>query len=240
MRDVDKPPRIARLPVNEAGYAVPWFVAWIKGVPDFRVIGPGKLRTALDEGRCWICGERMKGPTTAFLIGPMCAVNRNTAEPGSHRECAVYAAMVCPFLVNPRKRRREGNKPAHVEPAGHMIERNPGVALVWVTRSFQPYRDERGGQLIRLGEPTRLLWFAEGRVATRAEVLHSIETGLPLLADMAVRESPEAVVELDRLVRDALQLVDSTTSDHELPPDVDCYTLPNGECIASPCRLHDP
>lgn len=23
-------------------------------------------------------------------------------------------------------------------------------------------------------------------------------------------------------------------------PDVDCVTLPNGECIAEPCRLHDP
>lgn len=212
MRDVAKPPRIARLPVNDAGYPVPWFVATIKGVPDFRVIAPGKLRAAIDERRCWVCGERMKGPTTAFLIGPMCAVNRNTAEPGCHRECAVYSAQACPFLVNPRKRRRQGNKPETVNPAGYMIERNPGVALVWITRSWEQYDDGRGGTLFRLtGSPVRLLWFAEGRPATRDEVLHSIETGLPLLADMAVRESPEAVVELDRLTREALSLVEAST-----------------------------
>lgn len=26
----------------------------------------------------------------------------------------------------------------------------------------------------------------------------------------------------------------------QTPPDVDCYTLPNGDCIAWPCRLHGP
>lgn len=25
-----------------------------------------------------------------------------------------------------------------------------------------------------------------------------------------------------------------------LYPDIDCYTLPDGDCIASPCRLHNP
>lgn len=80
MRDqpvnVDMPPRIARLPVNDAGYPVPWFVAWIDGKPDFRVIGPAKLPKAVKEGRCWICGDKITGPTVAFVIGPMCAVNR--------------------------------------------------------------------------------------------------------------------------------------------------------------------
>lgn len=35
----------------------------------------------------------------------------------------------------------------------------------------------------------------------------------------------------DPLVREA---------DFESNPDIDCVTLPDGSCIADPCRLHDP
>lgn len=41
------PRRMAELPTDHIGRPVPWFVAWIDGKPDFRVIGPGKLQSAL-------------------------------------------------------------------------------------------------------------------------------------------------------------------------------------------------
>jgi hypothetical protein len=37
--------------------------------------------------------------------------------------------------------------------------------------------------LFRIGEPTSVAWYAEGRPATRKEVLVSIDSGLPLLQE---------------------------------------------------------
>lgn len=205
----DAPPRIKRLPVNDAGYPVPWFV-WMGEdgrSPDFRVIAPGKIEKALMEHRCWVCGQARTGPTSAFVIGPMCAVNRVSAEPPSHRDCAVFSAKACPFLVNPKKRRREGGVPEHDELAGVMLSRNPGVALVWITANhWRPFVAD-GGVLFDVGEPLRVLWFAEGREATRAEVMASIDSGYPSLLAMAEQEGDDAVAHLERLRERAMPLV---------------------------------
>src|ERR1041385_2432550 len=92
------PARLRKLPV-ERGYPVPWFVAFVDGHYDFRVIGPGKIARAVQENRCWICGDTL-GSYLCFPIGPMCAINRVTSEPPSHRECAEWSARACPFLLN--------------------------------------------------------------------------------------------------------------------------------------------
>ncbi len=214
------PARIAALPRDGKGRPVPWFVAWLDddgheatpdtGTPDFRIVASGKLRDAIVGQRCWVCGGIL-GQFKAFVIGPMCAVNRVSAEPPSHRDCAVYAAQACPFLTTPQMRRREGGKPATVEPAGTMIRRNPGVALVWVTRSYQQIRDPQGGVLLRIGDPTETLWFAHGRPATRAEVTASIDSGLPILREMATQDGPKAVRALERQHADALRLLPPAT-----------------------------
>src|SRR5262245_63274309 len=105
------PPRIARLPLDEPVYPVPYFVTWFDdhnnpcrdghGRPDFRVVDPQKVVGCYHRERCWICGDHM-GTNKAFVIGPMCAINRTTAEPASHYECAAYAVKACPFLTHPR------------------------------------------------------------------------------------------------------------------------------------------
>lgn len=186
------PPRMAALPTDKHGRPVPWFVAWIDGQPDFRVIRPGGIQQALKQRKCWLCGGRM-GPNTAFVIGPMCVVNRNTAEPGSHLSCAKYAAVACPFLSNPSMRRRETGKPqdAH-NPAGTMIGRNPGACAVWVSRRWSTWSPGRGQILIDIGDPVAVHWFAQGREATRSEVVASIESGLPLLRAEAERSCDRA------------------------------------------------
>lgn len=219
------PDRMARLPRDRHHRPVPWFVAWLdddgnettpgSGTPDFRVVGSGKLEDAIQGERCWVCGERL-GAYKAFVIGPMCAVNRVSSEPPSHRDCATWSARACPFLTTPAMRRRETGKPeAAVKPGGVMIERDPGVALVWVTRSFRLIFDPQGGMLIRIGDPTQTLWFTEGRPSTRVEALASIDTGLPLLADMAEQEGPRAIRELEAMHRAALQLIPAEGSDHD-------------------------
>ena len=211
--DEQMPGRIDRLPRDHVGRPVPWFVAWIDGKPDFRVIRPGGIQVALRDKMCWTCGiPFLRQEDRAFVIGPMCAVNRVSAEPASHLDCAVFAATHCPFLATPQMVRRERHMPREAKrPAGEMIRRNPGVALVWVTgyKSWSTFSDGNGGTLVNVGEPKRVLWFARGREATRAEVMASIDSGLPILSEMAEAEGPDAVAELERMHQRALELVPS-------------------------------
>lgn len=206
-RQLPTPPdRIAKLPVNHAGYPAPYFVAWIDGQPDFRVIGRGRLDDAMRFNLCWLCGQP-RGANAAFVIGPMCAINRISAEPPSHRDCAIYAATACPFLTTPGMVRRENRLPEDAtDPDGEMIRRNPGVALVWVTRTWKLLAHHR---LFDVGDPIETLWYAEGREATRSEVLASIDSGLPILRDAANGEPrpDRALAELDAQHQTALRYV---------------------------------
>lgn len=197
---IEPPARMARLPKDpNRPYLVPWFVAWIDGKPDFRVIRSNGIRDAVVNKTCWLCGGPL-GRYMAFVIGPMCAVNCISSEPPAHRDCAVYAARTCPFLTRPTMRRRPVDEEVGtVNPAGIAILRNPGVALVWVTRSYQVVRDPEGdGVLFNVGVPTETLWYAEGRDATRDEVLASLESGMPTLMELAEADGPDAVDRLNR------------------------------------------
>lgn len=201
---VPMPDRIRSLPLSEKGFPVPWFVATVNGAPDFRVADAHKMATAVKHRRCWVCGGTL-GRMMAMTLGPMCAINRTISEPPSHRECAVYSALACPFLANPRTKRREAGLPEdRIEAAGNGLKRNPGAVAVWITRGYRPFRAP-GGTLFTFDDPEEVLWFAAGREATRAEVMASIESGLPLLAEEANKEGPAAVNALDRMVSDAMR-----------------------------------
>jgi hypothetical protein len=203
---VQIPPRMARLPRDRHDRVVPWFVAWIDGSPDHRIADADKRIQAIRRRLCWVCGKPL-GAYLSFLIGPMCAVNRVTAEPPSHRDCATFSARVCPFLTTPRMRRRETGIPDEVtNPGGTMIRRNPGVSLVWTTRSYRLERDA-GGVLFRVGDPTGVDWWAEGRPATHPEALESLESGLPILHETAAAEGPRALIQLRGMLEAALRLV---------------------------------
>ena len=85
---VPMPNRIMALSVSEKGFPVPWFVAWIGGKPDLRVVAEGKIEAAHRKKLCWVCGQPM-GRFKAMTLGPMCIINRTISEPPSHRDCAV-------------------------------------------------------------------------------------------------------------------------------------------------------
>lgn len=185
---VNAPARIKSLklcPVR--AIPVPWFVAWIDGVPEFRVAEPEKRMLALRDRLCWVCGEKM-GKRITFLIGPMCGINHTTAEPGCHKDCATWSAQNCPFLSKPQMVRRENDMPESVSPGGHMIARNPGVMLLWTTLGFRLFGDGRGGLLVEVGPPLEVGFWRLGRAATRAEIEESVRTGLPALEAMAAQE----------------------------------------------------
>jgi hypothetical protein len=184
---------------------VPWFVAWIDDEPDFRIIGTGKIGEAVEYRRCWICGDTLGG-FVAYTIGAMCAVNRVSAEPPSHRECAIYAARACPFLSKPNAKRRTAKMPDEVvDLPGEALRRNPGVALVWVTRDKIKRIRTTDGYLFYVGKPVETLWYRESRAATRAEVEASIESGAPTLRGLAQAEGERALADLRKMLADAEQ-----------------------------------
>ena len=186
------PAQMRQLPVDHRGFPVPYFVAWEDGKPVFPAMDRRKFQLALHQKRCWVCGGKLFA-NKAFVIGPMCCVNRINSEPPSHVECAEFSAKNCPFLSRPMaKRTFEGDR---TQVAGIMIDRNPGVVAVWVTDRFKPF-DAGNGTLFDLGPPKRLQFYALGRIATDAEIRQSVETGLPLLMDAARKDGDWALNEL--------------------------------------------
>jgi hypothetical protein len=175
------PRSIDFLPVHN-GRPVPWFVSWsIKTKqPDFQLVDPMKIGTALKHRLCWTCGEELRH-TATFVIGPMGALNRITSEPGNHLECAVYAAQNCPFLLNPNRMRSEGG----VRPP-HMIDRNPGIVCLWETDGWS-LATKKNAILINLGPKLSLQWMTKGRLASRAECKEYVEGSLVELHKIALR-----------------------------------------------------
>jgi len=206
---IDEPARIARLPHDHHGRPVPWFVAWIDGKPDFRIIKPGAVEIAWASRLCWVCGMLIhKAEPKVFTIGPMCAVNRVSAEPPGHYDCAVYSARACPFLSTPNMIRRERHVPEGTsDPPGIFLRRNPGVAAVWIvkrnTAKIVPAPD---GNLFDIGVAQWVEWYARGRSATRREVVASIESGLPLLVE-ACNGDDAQLAQLDTQHAEAMRLL---------------------------------
>lgn len=181
------------LPLDERGYPIPWFVLWIDGKPDFRVMDEEKRVRAVRERICWCCGKPL-GDVFAFVSGPMCGMSRTSSEPPAHLECALWSVKGCPFLSLPKATRRDVGLPDDVKTPGILIPRNPGVALVWITDTYKTF-NVKNGFLMEMGEPIRVEWYAQGRPATRAEVQASITAGLPALQDLAMTDPHPGAVQ---------------------------------------------
>lgn len=80
--------------------------------------------------------------------------------------------------------------------------------LCWVCG--KPLWRARAGILFRIGRAFRTEWYSQGREATRAEVMESIETGIPLLRDAnRLQGIPNEVgdAEIGRLKAEAMRYV---------------------------------
>lgn len=197
----DLPARLKNLPIAR-GYPIPWFVEWIDGKPEFRIASSHKRLRAVTEHLCWVCGDRL-GSYVVFVVGPMCAVNQISSDPGMHRECAEWSVKNCPFLVRPQMERRENNLPEEMANTPGFIARNPGITVMWITKDYRPFNIGGGDWLIKIGEPREVLVFREGRPANHDEVFESVKTGLPLLLAEVDLGNRDAVAELKRGVKQA-------------------------------------
>lgn len=200
------PPRMRALPIDDRGYPTPWFVSWINGKPDFRVADGAKAEKARRFRLCWVCGNQV-GKFKTFVIGPMCAVNRTTSEPPCHFECATFSAIACPFLTLPKALRRAANMPDGLgDPPGIMIDRNPGVTCLWTTLSYTTW-NPGNGLLYKLHAPTSVSFYTQKRFATREEVLASIDSGMPILRNLAELDGEAALAELRSRYEEMLTLL---------------------------------
>jgi hypothetical protein len=211
----DMPERIAALPRNAKGFPIPYFAEEVNGERDFRVVSPVKMAHAVRNGICWVCGGRL-GKFKAFVIGPMCGINRTISDPPSHRDCAIFSARNCPFLSSPLAKRRTDGLPENgQDAAGLGLKRNPGAVGVWITLSYRPFRPHAGndGFLFRIGDPTEVLWFANGEPADRFAVVESVRTGLPSLIDLATKDGPEGLKFLDASINQFQQYLPPATAE---------------------------
>lgn len=192
---VELPRNMRALPVDERGYVIPWFVKYIGGKPDFRIADNTKWDKAVANKLCWICGNPFTSRRYAFVIGPMCVVNRVSSEPPSHEDCAIYACKVCPFLANANRERREDDTTAGCVSSGEMIKRNPGAIAVYVTREYKLFKAKVTDTtpLFEVGAPLVVSWWANAKAATVNEVLRSMATGYPLLREMADSEDEKFI-----------------------------------------------
>lgn len=200
------PARIRLLPLDPRGYPIPWFVAEVNGKRDFRIADTEKRARAVNKHLCWICGQPM-GRLSAFVIGPMCAVNRNTSEPPSHRDCAEFAVQACPFLILPDAQYRDTKLPEGITKPPGFIDGNPGACCIWITQKYEPYWVTPKEWLIRLGEASTVSWWMSGRPATRDEILESIDRRIPTLQALAQKEGPKGVQLLARMVKEVIKLL---------------------------------
>jgi hypothetical protein len=194
----EAPPAIRRLPVDARGFPVPFFVAWLDGKPDHRIVEPIKLMRCVREGLCWICGQKLTRPAVC-VIGPMCGVNHVSSEPPSHEACARFAVQGCPFMSRPNMRRREAGLPPELVAAPGVMH-NPGLSLLWWTERVEVFKaagPRSHRRLFDIGDPLRVEWWTEGRLATRDEAEAALAVGLPKLMAQAGGDAAE-IAQLDR------------------------------------------
>lgn len=188
------------LPLSEKGYPVPYFVSVVNGRYDFQLADSRKWLDCTRNNRCWICGKTL-GAFKVFALGPMGAINRICSEPPSHLDCAEYAVEACPFLLYPNAKRRELNQnvPQKI-PAGVLALHNPGVTLLWSTKSSTFATNQRPCLLL-LGEPTTVRWYTEGHLASQAQASAAVDDARERLSAMCGSNG-----DLARLAKDTERL----------------------------------
>ena len=166
------------------GFVVPYFVAWYRGdkmaderdegaIPSFPTTDQRRATICRKNSMCWVCGKKM-GSFRTFVFGPSSAIVRQSIEPPSHRECAIYAAQVCPFMIGGKSiNTKRGENLRSTEVVNEMVATyNPGLAVLWTTKSYDTRAADptRGIYVYRPDDPVNVQFWHKGHIATRDEV----------------------------------------------------------------------
>jgi len=146
------PAAVAARPRDDRGYPVLAITPWESGTPRFAATGTARSYICAVERRCSICGTpmaagpvwRVVGGAEADAIAAATAAGeayRNeaaTVEAPGHRDCMLYAAVVCPYLAQPTARR---GQEAAVAGIARGERRSAGGAVVGFARMEFQYAD---------------------------------------------------------------------------------------------------
>ena len=172
------------------GFYVPYFVTWFKdrrqvhesvvgAEPHFPTID--KTREALCRRRryCWICGRQM-GTFMCFVMGPLSALQRISTEPPSHRECAVYAVQVCPFMVGGYDMPENPATNEGQQVIEQMSIKNEQLNVIWVCHGYtlRPVDPSRGLFVYQMDHATDILLYHRGKPATLAQAMERINAAV--------------------------------------------------------------
>ncbi len=97
MKQIEIPSFLSHLKTDARGYPVPFFVPWIGGKPDFRMLDANKQKMCVEKNLCSICGKKLH-EYQYFITGPMGKMNGVHSDPPMHKDCAEYSINVCPHL----------------------------------------------------------------------------------------------------------------------------------------------
>jgi hypothetical protein len=101
------PKELLHLPVDERGYVIPFFVTYVDGKPDFRLLDIRKQNKCITKRLCPVCGRKLPKDSMFFIGGIKTFTNRVCTDPGMHRVCAEYSLMTCPHMYLEKAQRRE-------------------------------------------------------------------------------------------------------------------------------------
>jgi len=153
------PSMIAALPKDERGFPVPFFAPIRMGQPEFSMSDQLKLRRAIREQLCWVCGMPLIGKM-AFVGGPLSVENRIFSDAPSHVECAEYAVQVCPFLAMPNYVKR-ACKDGIALPG--QVDHKPDRVAVYVTDGYKlVMMGDSPHRLFRANPTAAITWWKDG------------------------------------------------------------------------------
>lgn len=99
--EVGVPGRMQKLRRDRRGLPVPFIVMEdMDGRPHFTINDTRKVRVALADARCSICGARLLDNMWA-IGGPLSFAHEHGAflDPFVHKDCGTYALKVCPYIA---------------------------------------------------------------------------------------------------------------------------------------------
>lgn len=173
MEKVEIPDRLAARPRDRRGYPIPWTVKLdLEGRPDFRVIDTEKVAIAVGLKRCAMCGEAL-GRHLAFIGGPVSFKTRLFTDMPMHKDCALYAIQVCPWLAAPNMR-YAGSLPqlsgsVTVAHTSEMVEERPERFFIGTTKCCHLVRTPAGSVVMQADPWEWHEWWRYGKRVDAAE-----------------------------------------------------------------------
>ncbi len=187
---IAEPSRVLSLPRDADGEPIPWSVATLTdGTRDRALTDPARYIAAFRERKCFTCGMT-RGRYTAYVGDPVTIRGGLTKIPGSHYDCAQWAASSPP---PPGTRRRDAPPRTEQQRTDGTVTlaHEIGVQVVWVTRADVVTTVRQAARLgAILGRAERLLWFVNGQYTTPDDVPEMHARLLPPL-DAAAKASED-------------------------------------------------